>query len=373
MFNRHAAFVITNCIILLFSINVQSSHELLYPEHLNIYHFGKIKQINVKFECLNDGSKSRYSHTYNINGYKNKTKIEEAFNSKEYWMLGPTLDLTIEFKNNNIIKSKEVGYSSSGNKIINHFEVMEADSKNRPIKAKSYQYYERAKEKVSNTKVIEENISDMTEEEGLDYYFENSITFQEGLNESESKNVVETESYEFTTYEFVREYEEVVNTLHEYTYYNNLYVQKDTPIESITKSNKDANTINVNKVAVEISSEGQKISEMFKNGVGGNILVKKENTYDENNRLVYEKNLDGYSFRYQYYKNGLLSRVIQEAFLGAVNYTLEYEYPEIDKCGNPIVQNIRYIVPSIRDGNRKIPLFCPSMRRDFIYKYYAPC
>jgi len=327
----------------------------------------------VKFECLNDGAKSRYSHTYNINGYESETKIEQAFNSNEYWMLGPTLDLTIEFKSNNIIKSKEVGYSSNGNEIINNFEVMEVDSKGRPVKAKSYQYYERTKGELINTDVVEENVSDKAEENVLDYSFENSVVFQEGLDYDENKKVVETGSYEFTTYEFVREYKEVVNTLHEYTYYKNLYVQKDIPVGVITKSNKDDKTITVNEVAVEISSNGQKISEMFRSGVGGEIVVKKENTYDENDRLVYEKNLDGYNVRYQYYKNGLLSRMVQEAFLGAVNYTLEYEYPEIDKCGNPIVQNIRYIIPSIRDENRKIPLFCPSMRRNFIYKYYAPC
>lgn len=351
-------------------MNVKASHEILYPEHLNIYHFGKLKQIDVEFECLNDGAKSRYSHMYNINGYKYGTKIHKAFNSNKYWILGPSLNLDVEFINNKIIKSKQVGYDSNGNEITAIFEVLETDSDHRPIKAKSY---ENTKKTPVDGKTKKEKSNVIEKDDVLDYSFENSIVFREGLNNDERSDAVAGSEFEFTTYEFIREYKEVVKTIHEYTYYNNLYVQKDIPIESAADNKEKDNAMKVHEVAVEISSGGQKLSEMFKGNSDGNIIIKKENTYDKNNRLIYEKNIDGKNYRYQYYINGLLERVTQEAFLQTINYSLKYDYPVIDKCGNPIIQNIQYVVPSIRDENRQIPSFCPSMRRSFTYKYYAPC
>lgn len=362
--------MIISIFALLLPVKANSSHELLYPEHSTLYSFGKIKQIDVNFECLNDGAKSSYSKMYNISGYKTQIKIENGFKSKKYWMLGPSLNLTIDFSKDKIIKSKEEGYNSKGNKIISLFEVLETDSKNRTTKAKSYQYYENIEDNVNGSTEAKETSKVLADDENddvLNYSFDDSIGFSKGLNGNNKTK--DTESYEFTIYEFKKEYREVVETLHEYTYYNKLYVQKDIPIEGhISKKH----TMVVNEVAVETSSTGQKISEMFKEPTNGAIVVKLENTYDKNNRLIYTKSVNGYNMRFQYYENGLLKRVTQEGVLGTINYILKYEYPKIDHCGNPIFQRIKYIVPSIRD-NKKVPSYCPNMERKFSYKYYETC
>jgi len=346
------------------STPIYASHELLYPENSNYYHFGKPKEIKTNFECLTDGSKSQYTRFYDPKGNPLGTKIDIPFDSEKFLMFGPTLDASLEYKDERLMKSKESGYDSDGREIVSIFEIVEIDNKKRPIKAKSYQFFESAEmNKKSEAIELKTNNHNEDNNEVLDYAMSDAITSQ---RKNASSGTNSNHEFVITTYSNNFSYKEENESMHEYKYFNNIYVQKDMVMEN-------DKVVSTKEVAVEINDHNQIVSVMFKNKGSDEVLIHKENFYDENNRLILEEKIDGVKREYKYYKSGLLETYIKVGFLDSKIFSLMYRYPEIDSCGNPKVQEIDYEVPDFRDKNQYVPKYCKKMRRQLSYTYHEPC
>lgn len=344
-----------------------ASHEILYPENSSYYHFGQPKEINVQFRCLTDGSESKYAKFFDPVGNPLGTKVDLPFNSKEFQVLGPTLDLKLDYRNGKIIRSEESGIGSNGKKIISIYEVVEVDDEFRPKKSKSYQFFEdvnnNVKRKTSGKIEVESKDLEAVDDEALSYEMIDTITLQRKINGSKVKIKNEIE---FTKYKNNYIYKEENNLIHEYEYFNSLYVQRDISIDG-------DKILSIQEVAVEVNRNKQIASVMFKESGRGDVLIHKEKFYDNNDRLILEKRIDGISYEYKYYDNGLLKKYTKFGFLNSVIYSFNYKYPEIDNCGNPIIQEINYYFPTVRDESQHLQNYCPKMIRQYSYTYYQSC
>jgi len=344
-----------------------ASHEILYPENSSYYHFGQPKEVNVKFKCLTDGSESQYTRFFDPVGNPLGTKIDFPFNSKEFQVLGPTLDLKLDYKNRKIIKSEESGIGSNGKKIISIYEVVEVDDEFRPKRSKSYQFFEdvnnNVNRKASGELEIESKDLEAIDDEALSYEMIDTIALQRKINSSKVKR---KDELEFTKYKNNYVYKEEKNLIHEYEYFNSLYVQRDISVDG-------DKTLSIQEVAVEVNDNNQIASVMFKENGSDDILIHQEKFYDDNDRLILDKRIDGVSYEFKYYDNGLLKKYTKFGFLNSLIYSFNYNYPEIDSCGNPIVQEINYYVPTVRDESQYIPNYCPQLIRKYSYTYHQSC
>lgn len=342
-----------------------ASHEILYPENSSYYHFGQPKEVNVKFKCLTDGSESQYTKFFDLVGNPLGTQIDFPFNSKEFQVLGPTLDLKLDYKNGKIIKSEESGIGSNGKKIISIYEVVEVDDEFRPKRSKSYQFFEDVNDnvnrKASGEVEIESKDLEAIDDEVLSYEMIDKIALQRKINSSKIKDELE-----FTKYKNNYVYKEENNLIHEYEYFNSLYVQRDISVDG-------GKVLSIQEVAVEVNDNNQIASVMFKENGSDDILIHQEKFYDDNNRLILDKRIDGVSYGFKYYDNGLLKKYTKFGFLNSLIYSFNYKYPEIDSCGNPIVQEINYYFPTVRDERQYLQNYCPEMIRQYSYTYHKSC
>jgi hypothetical protein len=326
---------------------VSASHEVLYPENFSDYNFGQVKAISVKTKCLVDESESQYTKFFDPIGNPLGTKIDTPFKSKYYNVFGPKLDLKLEYNRGRIIKSVERGFNSDGEEIISQYEVIKVDEELRPIKSKSYSYYKKVKSSEVYIKTESElESSNKAEDEILSYEMKDSIIIQK---RDEDLNSVKNNEKHY---------------IHEYKYLDNLYVQKDSAME-------DGKVVSTVEAAIEINSNNQIVSVMNMEGGSNKVIIQKENFYDENDRIILEKRLDGISYTFEYYENGLIKKSTKIDSLGIVLFSANYNYLKIDVCGNPIAEEASY-ENSKFNGNH-MRNYCPKVLRQYTYVYYQSC